>query len=125
MTPVKPLSPLLIDLYELTMAAAYFDRQMDLPATFSLFLRHDPRRGYFVSAGLAPALELLASFCFEKDDIAYLRKTDLFLEQKSAYRRTPPIWIWSTSWCSTQTGRSANYRPGNELWRAKSRFFVA
>lgn len=80
MKPAQPLSPLLTDLYELTMAAAYFDRRMDQPATFSLFLRHNPRRGYFVAAGLALALELLATFRFEKDDIAYLRKTDLFKE---------------------------------------------
>ncbi len=80
MKDVRPLSPLLTDLYELTMAAAYFDHQMDRPATFSLFLRHDPRRGYYVTAGLALALELLASFRFEDDDIAYLRKTGLFKE---------------------------------------------
>lgn len=87
MKPVRPLSPLLTDLYELTMAAAYFDRQMDQPATFSLFLRHNPRRGYFVTAGLAPALELLASFRFEDDDVAYLRKTDLFKEPFLDYLR--------------------------------------
>ena len=87
MKSTQPLSPLLTDLYELTMAAAYFDRRMDQPATFSLFLRHNPRRGYFVAAGLALALELLASFRFEKDDIAYLRKTDLFKESFLNYLR--------------------------------------
>lgn len=87
MKPVQPLSPLLTDLYELTMAAAYFDRRMDQPATFSLFVRHNPRRGYFVAAGLAPALELLASFRFEQDDIAYLRNTDLFKEPFLDYLR--------------------------------------
>ena len=87
MKPVQPLSLLLTDLYELTMAAAYFDRQMDQTATFSLFVRHDPRRGYFVAAGLAPALEVLASFRFEDDDIAYLRKTDLFKEPFLDYIR--------------------------------------
>ncbi len=80
MKHVRPLSPLLTDLYELTMAAAYFDHQMNRPATFSLFLRHDPRRGYYVAAGLAPVLEFLASFRFESDDIAYLRETGLFKE---------------------------------------------
>jgi nicotinate phosphoribosyltransferase len=87
MKPVQKTSPLLTDLYELTMAAAFYDHQMDQPATFSLFLRHDPRRGYFVAAGLASALELLASFRFEDDDIAYLRKTNLFKEPFLDYLR--------------------------------------
>jgi nicotinate phosphoribosyltransferase len=87
MKPVQPVSPLLTDLYELTMAAAYFDRQMGEPATFSLFLRHNPRRGYFVAAGLAPVLELLASFRFGDDDIAYLQKTDLFKQPFLDYLR--------------------------------------
>lgn len=44
---------LLTDLYELTMAAAYFRYDMYDPATFSLFIRHYPAdRGYFVSAEL-------------------------------------------------------------------------
>ncbi len=45
---------LLTDLYELTMAASYFDHQMFEPATFSLFIRnYPPSRRYFVSAGLS------------------------------------------------------------------------
>jgi nicotinate phosphoribosyltransferase len=56
---------MLTDLYELTMAAAYFQHRMFAPATFSLFI-HDypPNRGYFVSAGLENALEFLESFHF-------------------------------------------------------------
>jgi len=43
-----------MDLYELTMAASYFDPQMFGPATFSLFIRnYPPSRRYFVSAGLS------------------------------------------------------------------------
>jgi nicotinate phosphoribosyltransferase len=87
MNPVQPLSPLLTDLYELTMAAAYFDHHMDRPATFSLFVRHDPRRGYFVTAGLAPVLEILAAFRFKEDDIVYLRETGLFKKPFLDYLR--------------------------------------
>ncbi len=48
---------LLTDLYELTMAASYFDHQMFEPATFSLFIRNYPlSRRYFVSAGLSDVL---------------------------------------------------------------------
>jgi nicotinate phosphoribosyltransferase len=43
---------LLTDLYELTMAASYFDHRMFEPATFSLFIRnYPPYRRYFVSSG--------------------------------------------------------------------------
>jgi len=48
---------LLTDLYELTMAASYFDHQMFEPATFSLFIRnYPPSRRYLVSAGLSDVL---------------------------------------------------------------------
>ena len=37
------------DLYELTMAAAYFDQHVDQRAVFELFVRDMPRnRGYLV-----------------------------------------------------------------------------
>lgn len=48
---------LLTGLYELTMAASYFDHQMFEPATFSLFIRnYPPFCRYFVSAGLSDVL---------------------------------------------------------------------
>lgn len=78
MNPGQTFSPLLTDLYELTMAASFFERQMDDSATFSLFVRHDPRRGFFVAAGLAPVLDRLAAFRFSNDDLAYLDSTELF-----------------------------------------------
>jgi nicotinate phosphoribosyltransferase len=49
---------MLTDLYELTMAASYYEHGIVAPATFSLFIRkYPPDRGYFVSAGLEPSLE--------------------------------------------------------------------
>lgn len=70
---------LFTDLYELTMAASYFDQQMFEEATFSLFIRNYPRsRRYFVSAGLPEVLSYLENLKFTADDIAYLDKTDLF-----------------------------------------------
>ncbi len=48
---------LLTDLYELTMAASYFDHQMFELATFSFFIRnYHPSHRYFVSAGLSDVL---------------------------------------------------------------------
>lgn len=78
----KPLGQrlaLLTDLYQLTMAACYFDQEMQAEATFSLFIRkYPPNRGYFVAAGLAEALEFLETFAFTEDDLAYLDSTGLF-----------------------------------------------
>ena len=45
-------SALLTDLYELTMAAAYFENNIRATASFELFVRGLPRdRGYLVAAG--------------------------------------------------------------------------
>jgi nicotinate phosphoribosyltransferase len=77
---MTPASPLLTDLYELTMAAAYFKQGIDAPATFSLYARRDPQRGYFVAAGLEAILEQLEDFHFEAQDIDFLRQTGLFEE---------------------------------------------
>jgi nicotinate phosphoribosyltransferase len=67
------------DLYELTMAASYFEQGMFAPATFSLFVRqYPPNRSYFVSAGLDDLLDYLESFKFQPDDLEYLGRTSLF-----------------------------------------------
>jgi nicotinate phosphoribosyltransferase len=70
--------PLFIDLYELTMAAGYFDRHMDAPATFSLFVRPNPRRGYFVAAGLQAVVDVLTRFHFSDEEIDWLARTGRF-----------------------------------------------
>jgi len=70
---------LLTDLYELTMAAGYFQHKMFSPATFSLFIRkYPPNRGYFVSAGLETALAFLGSFRFSQEDLDHLAGTHRF-----------------------------------------------
>lgn len=73
-----PLSPLFTDLYELTMAAGYWERGLDARATFSLYLRGRPQRGYYVAAGLEPALAFLENFGFDSGDMDYLGRTGLF-----------------------------------------------
>ena len=54
-------SPLLTDLYELTMLAGYLEQGMaEEPAVFDLFFRTNPfQGGYAVFAGLGPALDCL------------------------------------------------------------------
>ncbi|MFW5810642.1 MAG: nicotinate phosphoribosyltransferase, partial [Thermodesulfobacteriota bacterium] len=70
---------LLTDLYQLTMAAAYYEKEMFAPATFSLFIREYPKdRGYFVSSGLTDVLDFLEGFHFDQDALNYLEKTDMF-----------------------------------------------
>jgi len=70
---------LFTDLYELTMAACYFDRGMSEQATFSLLVRnYPPARRYFVSAGLDEVLQYLENIQFEPEDLDYLEKTGLF-----------------------------------------------
>ncbi len=70
---------LLVDLYELTMAAAYFEHRIDCRATFELFVRHLPaRRAYLVAAGIDSALRYLENLRFQEDDVKYLRAQPAF-----------------------------------------------
>lgn len=70
------------DLYELTMAAAYFDAGLtSVTATFEMFVRHlPPHRGYLVVAGLEQAIEYLRALCFDGASIDYLRALPTFAE---------------------------------------------
>lgn len=76
-----PSLALFTDLYELTMAQAYWQSGQTAPATFSLFFRkYPPDRGYFVFAGLADVLTYLERFRFSPTDIDYLRALRRFNE---------------------------------------------
>lgn len=91
------VSPLLADLYELTMASSYFREKMFAPATFSLFVRKYPDNwGYFVHAGLDDVLQYVENFHFEPGEIEYLRSTGLFAEEFLSFlgtvRFTGDIW---------------------------------
>jgi nicotinate phosphoribosyltransferase len=79
---------LLTDLYELTMAASFFDHRMFQPATFSLFIREYPlNRGYFVSAGLHEVVRYLSNLRFTEDDLRYLKSTGIFKDDFLAFLR--------------------------------------
>ena len=72
-------SGLLADLYQFTVAQAYFDLGMFVPATFSLFIRGYPNnRGYFVSAGLEDVRDFLTSWNVSDQTIDYLNSTGRF-----------------------------------------------
>ena len=65
---------LFTDLYELTMAAAFFREGVGGSATFSLYVRRlPPERGFLVAAGLEDVLEYLRGFRFSPDALDYLR----------------------------------------------------
>jgi nicotinate phosphoribosyltransferase len=91
---------LLTDLYELTMAAAYFEYQFTGNATFELFVRSlPPERGYLVAAGLEQALQYLEELRIQDDEIAYLRRQPVFSHVNSAFfdylkefRFTGEVW---------------------------------
>ena len=67
-------SPLQTDLYELTMAAAYWQAgTADHESVFHLFFRRLPfQGGYAIAAGLEPALQWLEAFRFSTEDLDYL-----------------------------------------------------
>ncbi|MCX8139651.1 MAG: nicotinate phosphoribosyltransferase [Gemmataceae bacterium] len=74
------------DLYELTMAQAYWQEGMAETATFSFFFRSlPPHRGYLVAAGIEPLLAELDGFHFTEEDIAALRQLRRFHEDFLSY----------------------------------------
>jgi len=88
---------LLTDLYQLTMAQAYFRERRTAAATFSLFIRsYPPDRGYFVSAGLQDVLEYIESFAFDAKAIDFLAAQKLFspdfLNCLAGLRFTGHVW---------------------------------
>lgn len=87
-TDTNRIGPLFTDLYELTMAAVYFDHQVFADATFSLFIRPSEKRNYFVAAGLEDALRELVQFHFTAEEIDYLKSKALFSEDFLTYLKS-------------------------------------
>ena len=93
-------SALLTDLYELTMAAAYFENNFSGNASFELFVRSLPKaRGFLIAAGLEQALDYLETARFTDEDIAYLRSLPVFqhvdtafLDYLKDFRFTGEVW---------------------------------
>ena len=70
---------LIVDLYELTMAASYFAIGYNDAACFSLTIRRmPPRRGFLVAAGLERLLEALEDYRFEPPALDYLDSLKIF-----------------------------------------------
>lgn len=80
---------LLTDLYELTMAQGYFKCNRHENVIFDAFYRVNPSNGgYSICCGLNSIIDYIKNFKFEKDDIDYLRTTNLFDEDFLQYLST-------------------------------------
>lgn len=81
------------DLYQLTMAQGYLESGIgDEQATFHMYFRDYPfQGGYAIACGMAQLAEILDTYEFSEEDIAYLRSLDapgggvLFSEAFLAY----------------------------------------
>jgi nicotinate phosphoribosyltransferase len=72
-------SPLLTDLYQLTMLHAYHVHRMNDTAVFELFVRRlPPERNFLIAAGLEQALAFLEGLSFSEEDLAWVRDCGLF-----------------------------------------------
>src|SRR6266542_517974 len=82
------MNGLLTDLYELTMAAGFFEAgKLDEKATFELVFRRLPaNRNFLLTAGLHQAVDYLLSLSFTADEIDYLRGL-------AQFRQAPPAFF--------------------------------
>ncbi len=72
-------SPLLTDLYQLTMLQTYLERGMERRAVFEFFVRHlPPARGFLIAAGLEQALSFLEDLRFTEQELEWIRKCGRF-----------------------------------------------
>jgi len=94
-------SALLTDLYELTMAAAYFQNNLhSAVASFELFVRDlPPQRSYLLAAGLEQALDFLENLSFSAAELDFLRSnavfgrvTPAFFDYLKGFRFTGEVW---------------------------------
>jgi nicotinate phosphoribosyltransferase len=73
------VSPLLTDLYQLTMLQGYFDREMEETAVFEFFIRNlPPGRNFLMAAGLEQALDYLEQLQFTSAEMDVLSRTGRF-----------------------------------------------
>jgi len=72
-------SPLLTDLYQLTMLQGYLEHGMTEPAAFEFFVRKLPdSRNFLLTAGLEQALDFLENLRFGPEELDWLRGSGLF-----------------------------------------------
>ena len=74
---------LMTDLYELTMAQTYFDKnEQNKKVYFDVFFRKNPfNGGYAISGGLDNIIDYINNFKITEEDIDYLRSLNKFSEE--------------------------------------------
>jgi nicotinate phosphoribosyltransferase len=92
---------LITDLYELTMAAAYFENGLEQDrGVFELFVRRlPPNRNFLITAGLEQTLDHLLSLRFNSEQIDFLRRhpsfaniSDRFFDYLDSFRFGGDVW---------------------------------
>ena len=77
---------LLTDLYEMTMMQGYFKSNQNRTVIFDAFYRTNPSDGgYAICAGVEQVIDYIENLHFDADDIAYLRRLQIFDEDFLAY----------------------------------------
>lgn len=78
---------MVMDFYELTMSNSYFvDKDKDIRVAFDVFYRRNPDAGGFaIFTGLEQIVDYIESLQFDEEDIAYLRRMNLFGEEFLSY----------------------------------------
>lgn len=77
---------LVTDFYQLTMAAGYFQNNVNSPATFELFVRKMPEnRSFLLVAGLEQALHYLTNLRFSESAIEYLKQHPSFKKVRGEF----------------------------------------
>ncbi|EAR20891.1 nicotinate phosphoribosyltransferase [Nitrococcus mobilis] len=92
-------TPLLTDLYELTMLQTYYEHGMTGNAVFEFFVRsgkNPGRRGFYVSAGLEQALEWLERLRFQPAELDWVANCGVFrpefVDRLAALRFTGDVY---------------------------------
>jgi len=76
---IPTVSPLLTDLYQLTMLQAYWQHGMQDTAVFEFYVRRlPPQRNFLLAAGQEQALAFLEALAFTEEEIDWLRRGGRF-----------------------------------------------
>ena len=81
-------SPLLTDLYQLTMLQGYIEEGLHEEAIFEFYVRQMPEnRSFLIAAGLESCLRFLEDMRFSEEELQYLEKTHRFSSALIDYLR--------------------------------------
>jgi nicotinate phosphoribosyltransferase len=79
MRPLRQDSPLLTDLYQLTMLQAYYEHGLTDTAVFEFYVRRLPKgRGFLLAAGIEEALDFLENLRFTEQELDWVRRSQRF-----------------------------------------------